>query len=78
MAPGGQTLYQANSIPAYYAYETGYNWQSLLTNMGGNTPQKPGAPAGVGTGVATINSQYGKPYLEQISRTIRMGVKFTF
>jgi hypothetical protein len=26
----------------------------------------------------TINSQYGKPYLFQASRNIRLGVKFTF
>jgi hypothetical protein len=67
MTPGG---YPLSGIPAYYAYETGYNWQSLLTSMGGNTPNS--------SGIATINGQYGKPYLEQISRTIRMGIKFTF
>jgi hypothetical protein len=74
LAPGGNELYQANSVAAYYAFETGYNWQSLLTTMGGNTPKT----ATGTTGIATINSNYGKPYLEQISRTIRMGVKFTF
>jgi hypothetical protein len=42
--------------------------------MWGNTPKT----ATGTTGIATINSNYGKPYLEQISRTIRMGVKFTF
>ncbi|MGP0095885.1 MAG: carboxypeptidase regulatory-like domain-containing protein, partial [Terriglobales bacterium] len=68
MTPGGQTLYQANSVPAYYAFETGYDYKALLNSMGGQTA----------SGTATINSQYGKPYLEQIARTIRMQVKFTF
>ena len=29
-------------------------------------------------GPITVNSQYGKPYLFQLSRNIRLGLKFTF
>jgi len=55
--------------PAFYlAAESPYNWQSLLNTMGGNTL----------TGVATINSQYGQPYIYQLARTLRVGLKFTF
>jgi hypothetical protein len=54
--------------PAYTAFESAYPWQSLLNAVGGNTL----------TGTATINSQYGQPYLYQLARTIRLAVKFTF
>ncbi len=66
LQPAGLPIFAG--VAAYGAYESPYNWQSALNNMGGNTL----------TGVATINSQYGKPYLYQLSRNIRMGVKFTF
>ena len=55
--------------PGFYANaERPYDVQSLLNqaNFGGT-----------GSG-NTINSQYGKPYLFQTARTIRLGVKFTF
>jgi len=29
-------------------------------------------------GPLTVNSQYGKPYLFQLPRNIRLGLKFTF
>jgi hypothetical protein len=29
-------------------------------------------------GPITINSEYGKPYLYQLSRNIRLGIHFTF
>jgi hypothetical protein len=55
--------------PAFYqAAESAYNWQSLLSTMGGNTL----------TGIGTINSQYGQPYIYQLARTLRLAVKFTF
>jgi hypothetical protein len=66
MSPGGYNYGQGP--PAYYAFETGYNYKALLNTMGGTTVN----------GTATINSQYGKPYLEQLCRTIRMQVRFTF
>jgi hypothetical protein len=38
-----------------------------------------GSPLGsTGGGPITVNSQYGKPYLYQLSRSIRLGVHFTF
>jgi hypothetical protein len=55
--------------PAFYqAEESAYPWQSLLNTMGGNTV----------TGIATINSQYGQPYIYQLARTIRVALKFSF
>lgn len=56
--------------PAFYqAAESSYSWQSILSGtMGGDTP----------AGIATINSQYGAPYLFQLARSIRLAVKFTF
>lgn len=72
LKPGGASV--GAGAAAYLAYETPYNWQSLLTQMGGNTPQISGKPSGI----ATINSQYGQPYLYQLSRSIRLQAKFTF
>ncbi|GAC1431792.1 MAG: hypothetical protein NVS1B11_01540 [Terriglobales bacterium] len=66
-ACGGPCAFFAG-YPAYLGLESPYNWQSLLNNAQGNTV----------TGVVTINSQYGKPYLYQLSRNIRVGIKFTF
>jgi len=66
LAPQGLPLFAG--VPAYLAYESAYPWQSLLNTMGGNTL----------TGIGTINSQYGQPYIFQLARNIRLGVKFTF
>jgi outer membrane receptor protein involved in Fe transport len=62
----GNTFIASNGF--YANAERPYDVQSLLNqaNFGG---------AGSGN---TINSQYGKPYLFQSARTIRLGVKFTF
>jgi Carboxypeptidase regulatory-like domain len=57
-----------NGAPGYAAFESAYNFPALLNSVQGNSP----------TGIATINSQYGQPYLYQLSRNIRLGVKFTF
>jgi hypothetical protein len=57
-----------NGVAGYAAFEQPYNYASLLNSVGGNSP----------TGVATVNSQYGQPYIYQLSRNIRLGVKFTF
>jgi hypothetical protein len=42
----------------------------------GNTPvlTSTGAPSGI----MTVNSQYGKPYLYQLARNIRLGINFSF
>jgi hypothetical protein len=68
LAPGGLGI--SAGLPAYAAYLAPYNWQALLRSAGGNTPAN--------SGIETINSQYGKPYIYQLSRNLRMGVKFTF
>jgi hypothetical protein len=67
-------------VAAYAAAESSYPWQQLLnTGTGGNTPNA-GAPSnqfGL-SGTTTLNSQYGQPYLYQLSRNIRLSVKFVF
>lgn len=61
-------------VPAYAAYSRPYNYAALLNGgTQGNTVN-----GGLDGGTATVNSQYGKPYLYQLSRNIRMGVRFTF
>jgi hypothetical protein len=57
-----------NGPAGYAAFESPYNWQSLLNSVGGNSL----------TGIQTINSQYGQPYIYQLARTLRLNVKFTF
>jgi len=80
-APGGYVLYGA-STPAlaaqtYTAYESPYNWSSLISGSTvGNTPTPPGGTAP--SGIMTVNSQYGKPYIYQLARNIRLGINFTF
>jgi hypothetical protein len=56
--------------PAFYkAAMSGYDYVSLLKNMGGT----------VGTnGQATLNSLYGKPLFHQLSRNMYLSLKFTF
>ena len=56
--------------PAYSAYEHAYSVAPLLNNSPSNTI--------TGAGPITINSQYGKPYFFQLSRNIRLGLRFTF
>lgn len=75
-APGGSCLFSGAGLgcfivdgPQFYAAaERPYNVQSLLNSGSLFT----------GGGPITINSQYGKPLFYQTSRTIRLGVKFTF
>ena len=50
--------------------ESGYNLTALFNNAGGATGT-PGGPM-------TLNSLYNKPLYYQLSRNIRMAVKFTF
>jgi Carboxypeptidase regulatory-like domain len=74
LAPGGNIVFAG--LPAYAAYEQPYNWPALLNgSTGGNTPA---TSATTTSGIATVNSQYGQPYLFQIARSIRLGFKFTF
>ncbi len=68
IAPGG--LFIGNGGAFYSAAEHPYDVSALLNNA----PTNP-TPAG---GPLTVNSQYGKPYLFQLSRNIRLGLRFTF
>ncbi len=62
---GGQAFYAAVESP--------YNVSALLNgNVAG------GGNFFTGTSPITINSQYGHPLFYQLSRNIRLGVKFTF
>jgi hypothetical protein len=64
--PGG--LYVFQGAPFYQAAETGYNLQNDIVGSGTGSQ---------GNGFV-LNSQYGQPNIWQRSRTIRLGVKFTF
>lgn len=55
-----------DGAPAYASYERPYNITALL-----NASASSGGPL-------TVNSQYGKPYLFQLPRNIRLGLRFTF
>ena len=66
IAPGGNTLFNG---PAFYASAmTPYNYLALMNS----------APTNPGGGPLTVNSQYNKPYLYQVSRNIRLALHFTF
>ena len=65
LQPGGVPFYFGGI--AYSAYEHPYDFRSLLN-----------ATAGPGTPGIIPNSQYGKPYLFQSARNMRLGLKFTF
>ena len=67
IAPGGVPFYFGGE--AYSAYEHAYDWKTLI-NTSCNGACSPGP--------ITVNSQYGKPYLHQLSRNIRLGLRFTF
>jgi len=68
IAPGGKTLF--DGAAGYAAFESPYNLASLLNNAPTN-PTAAGGPL-------TVNSQYGKPFLFQLPRNIRLGLRFTF
>ena len=68
IAPGGLSLFAG--APAYAAYEHPYDVAALLNNSQSNTVS--------GAGPITVNSQYARPFLFQLSRNIRLGLKFTF
>ncbi len=71
-APGGSCAFGNCFIvdgPAFYAAAES-PW-SLSGNLNSGSLFTGGGPI-------TINSQYGKPLFYQLSRTIRLGVKFTF
>jgi len=59
-----------NGPAGYAGFMNKFNLLSVLNNSPSN--------AATGAGPLTVNSQYGKPYLYQISRNIRLAVRFTF
>jgi len=61
--PGGQF--------SYSAFENPYDWKALLSNTTGLSGPDAGKPI-IG------NSQYGKPFLFQTPRSLRLAVRFTF
>jgi hypothetical protein len=65
IAPGGQ--YIVNGPAFYAAAMTKYDYLSEMNAAITN-----------GGGPLTIDSQYGKPYLYQVARNIRLGLHFTF
>ena len=70
ISPGGTPFYYGGV--AYSAYEHPYDWKTLInTSCNGSCFSATGGPI-------TINQQYGKPYLFQLSRNIRLGLRFTF
>jgi len=65
IAPGGHPIFDG---PSFYAAAEGkYNYVAEMNQAfsAGGTP-------------LTINSQYGKPYLYQVARNIRLGLHITF
>ncbi len=76
IAPGGHPIFDGAAF--YSAAEHPYDLAPLL-NSAPTSPLCPSTsnPTGV-CGPITVNSQYGKPYLFQLSRNIRLGLRFTF
>jgi hypothetical protein len=68
IAPGGHTIGGGQAF--YAAAERPYDFTALMNAA----PTNPVSA----TGPLTINSAYGKPFLYQVARTMRLGVKFTF
>jgi hypothetical protein len=61
--PGGQF--------SYAAFEHPYDWKALLANNTGLSGPDAGVPL-------IANSQYGKPFIFQTPRSLRLAVRFTF
>jgi hypothetical protein len=65
--------YIGNNLPFYGAVEQPYNVQDQLNNF-----KDRAALTGQPNLSAARSSQYGQPAYYQLSRNIRLGVKFTF
>ena len=76
IAPGGHAIFDGAAF--YSAAEHPYDLAPLL-NSAPTSPFCPTTsnPTGV-CGTITVNGQYGKPILFQLSRNIRLGLRFTF
>jgi len=76
IAPGGLSLFAG--APAYSAYEHPYDLQALMNSVPTSATCPTTTTPNTTCGPITVNSQSGKPYLFQLSRNIRLGLKFTF
>jgi len=56
---------------SYSAFEHPYDWKGLLSNTTGLSGLQAGPPI-------IANSQYGKPFIFQTPRSLRLAVRFTF
>ena len=65
---GPNNTFIGDGAPFYAAAERPYDVKGLLN----------AAPSNANGGPLTVDSQYAKPYLYQISRNIRLSAKFTF
>jgi hypothetical protein len=72
IAPAGLTLFNGPSF--YGAAQHKYDYVGAMNS----TPLTSGSGGLGGGGPITISSQYGKPYLYQLSRNIRLQLHFTF
>jgi hypothetical protein len=71
------SCFPSDGVDAYAAYMHPYNYTDLMNHAASN-PQTVPAGAPVQYGPLTVSSQYGKPYLFQLSRNIRLGLHITF
>jgi hypothetical protein len=68
----GASCLPSDGVDAYAAYMHPYNYTALMNAA-------PHGSGGLGGGgPITVSSQYGKPYLYQLSRNIRLQLHFTF
>jgi len=63
-------LFPGNAF-SYSAFEHPYDWKGLLANNTGLSGPDQGKPI-------IANSQYGKPFIFQTPRSLRLAVRFTF
>ena len=68
----GSDCLPSDGVDAYAAYMTKYDPVALM-----NTAAYGSGGLG-GSGPITVSSQYGKPYLYQSARSIRLQLHFTF
>ena len=71
--PSDPQCYVANSIPFYSAAMQPYDVRALMNDRRGSC-----GSATTGCISSAVNSAYGRPIYYQLSRNIRLGLKFTF
>ena len=68
----GSACLPSDGVDAYASYMTKYDPVALMNSAA------PGSGGLGGGGPITVSSQYGKPYLYQSARSIRLQLHFTF